>query len=68
MYAEYLKVLGNLSGTAVDLQEFDRVFKRCQLVNILWHLMWDAERCRDAGFVHEMLDEMERLVCEIGES
>lgn len=68
MYAEYLKILGGLSGTAVDLPEFNRVFKRCQLVNILWHLRWDPVGCQDADFVHEMLDEMERLVCEIGES
>jgi aminoglycoside/choline kinase family phosphotransferase len=40
-------------------QTFRETFGRCAALNVLWHLGWEAEDCRDAAFVDGLLDELE---------
>ena len=41
-----------------DPLEFQRVFARCEILNILWSLRQSVEVCRDAPFVDRELDRL----------
>jgi serine/threonine protein kinase len=43
----------------LDEQAFHRTFAHGKILNVLWHLGWDAEACSDAAFVNGLLDELE---------
>jgi serine/threonine protein kinase len=59
--AVYLEALEKETGLSADRREFDRTFSYCQILNSLWHLAWDVEKCKDGEFVDEALTDIERL-------
>jgi aminoglycoside/choline kinase family phosphotransferase len=55
----YLAELRRHTNLAPNLPTFRETFLPCTVLNVLWHLGWEAEACRDAAFVDGLLDTLE---------
>src|SRR5262249_46597110 len=55
----YLEELTKHTVTPLNRADFESTLACCGLINVLWHLGWDAEACRDTGFVDGLLNEYE---------
>ena len=65
--AAYLETLEELSGAAVDRAAFAQTLACCETVNLLWHLGWEPEECRDSEFVDWLVNELEGTWPALGE-
>jgi hypothetical protein len=59
--AAYLDAVGRYTTTPVDRCDFARVMTQCEIINVLWHLGWDVETCRDASFVSGSLRRLKAI-------
>jgi Phosphotransferase enzyme family len=57
----YLAELGRYTPVPPGLTVFRETFRRCAVLNVLWHLGWEAEACRDAAFVDSSLTDLETV-------
>src|SRR5262249_38892554 len=55
----YLAELRRHTGAPPDPKCFRVAFRCCVVLNVLWHLGWEAEACRDAAYVDGLLDDLE---------
>jgi Phosphotransferase enzyme family len=53
--AAYWAELAKHTDRLPDRQAFERAFRLCDLLNVLWHLSRDARACRDAALVSRSL-------------
>ncbi len=61
----YLAELARHAAAPFDRRDFDRVFRQCEFLNVLWHLGWEVETCRDAEFVEGSLGEMQTILKQL---
>jgi aminoglycoside phosphotransferase (APT) family kinase protein len=59
--AAYLDEFARRAGAAIEEQAFRLTFMHCRVLNILWHLRWSVEACRDAAFVEGELNRLATL-------
>jgi hypothetical protein len=57
--AVYVETLESVTGVAVCRTAFAQTLACCETLNLLWHLGWEAEDCRDAEFVDWLVNELE---------
>ena len=57
----YLEELEGRAAGAFDRRAFNRTFAHCRILNVLWHLRWSVDACRDVPFVETELDKLEAL-------
>jgi aminoglycoside phosphotransferase (APT) family kinase protein len=55
----YLEKLEARLALSFDRRAFDRTFAHCRVLDILWHLRWSVDACRDAAFVEAELTRLE---------
>lgn len=63
--AAYLDELARYTPVPPDRRDFDRVFRRCEFLNALWHFAWEVDACRDTAFVEESLGEMQTILGQL---
>jgi hypothetical protein len=57
----YLAELERRTAVAVDRRVALRAFTACEVVDVLWNLLWSVDVCRNETSVNELLDEIEAL-------
>jgi thiamine kinase-like enzyme len=57
----YLEELERQLQRQADRGAFKETLARCEVLNVLWHLRWSVEACREPTFVAESLEELEAL-------
>jgi thiamine kinase-like enzyme len=57
--AAYLSELARHSPLPCDPRSFETTVARCEVVDALWHLAWEAKACREEPFVLGLLQAME---------
>ena len=57
----YLDALEGSIGRELDREAFESTFAYCRILNMLWHLRWSVDACRDTAFVERELDKLETL-------
>ncbi len=61
----YLVELARHTKVPFDRRDFDRVFRQCEFLNVLWHLGWEVDACRDAEFVEGSLEKMQAILKQL---
>ena len=57
----YLEELDGSGGRELDRKVFERTFAYCKVLNVLWHLRWSVDVCRDTPFVEREVAKLETL-------